>query len=779
MQADTLDACLIAMLKCSFRQMRPWLRRRRVRQLPRYLVLGPPASGKSCWIKAVGGPLLQRTDAGVVSWSLHETGLWLEVGSALCQTGWTLLLGQLCKSRWHRPINGVVLVLPVRMLLETAGEALRSALARLRHTLLQIRQRCGAGVPIYLQINHVDRLSGFAALFADTAPAIRQQMFGLHLGDAAVDITTFRQRFSRLCQRLHQLVFDRLNQLPDPVARAAALGFPGQIARAGGGLELLLGHLSGASSGHADLLICGLYFSSCGQSGPSHAIRQSALAVSLARTATPLPALGGQQDYFVSDWIGQVLLPDCRLAPAVRWLTPRWYVWLAVALLLILLPGGWMMCRYQQAQQQLQAEQQAAAALTQLVLQGFSADRPASLLPLLSAVPRLAANPARHWPVLGWHETAEGLQTIRPHLYQQLLQATIPVWILQRLHRVLDDPGLTDAQRYQTLRLYLMLGNRAWLDQQAMLNWFRQDVAQTVNKPAEQAELLTHLAAWLARPAPDVALDQPLVAQARSLLQSRPLAPMLFDQLQGALQQQMPGQLSLLQMAGPAAGQVWWRRRGQLREGVPYPYTLTGFHAWQDLRDQLFARPEQIARVLGIQQSPAALQAGKAAVDALYFAASHRAWLLFLQDVEIRQSPLLTDGTAFLRQLAAEDGPLVQLLQSIDRQTRWLSTNLPDSAVGGLPALLDTPAPGKSSRLTRLLAQLNQAADYLEAVRSARANNLPATDGKVLNQLRQTLEGLDPLSGLLLRPLLPWGRSCVPGPCSRIDGRPVIARPAV
>src|SRR5215210_3298295 len=96
---------------------------------------------------------------------------------------WRSALNLLQKLRPKRPVDGVILAVPCRELIEAqrseaAKEELTARAGRIYRKLWQMQQRLGFRLPVYLLVTGCERLSGFAS-FSGLVPAkLRDEMLG-------------------------------------------------------------------------------------------------------------------------------------------------------------------------------------------------------------------------------------------------------------------------------------------------------------------------------------------------------------------------------------------------------------------------------------------------------------------------------------------------------------------------------------------------------------------------------------------------------------------------
>lgn len=181
----------------ALRLMRDYLPGRRARyQVPWLLSIGQAAAGKTTLLGNTGlRPPFGEPEGPSTTclWWLFDRAVVLDVsgdlvlrldGTSSDQPSWHTLLKLVRKARRRRPVDAVLLSIPVTQLLayDAADTASLSALAHqaelLRARLQEVRSSLGFALPVYTVITQCDRLPGFADFASDLDPGLTDQMFG-------------------------------------------------------------------------------------------------------------------------------------------------------------------------------------------------------------------------------------------------------------------------------------------------------------------------------------------------------------------------------------------------------------------------------------------------------------------------------------------------------------------------------------------------------------------------------------------------------------------------
>jgi type VI secretion system protein ImpL len=371
---------------------------------------------------------------------------------------------------------------------------------------------------------------------------------------------------------------------------------------------------------------------------------------------------------------------------------------------------------------------------------------------------------------------------------------------MARLEEVLRRGDANNQEQlYETLRVYLMLGQPNHLEPESVQAWLDLDWRRSLPQAssAQRDELAAHVGALLdsggvaADPPP---LDAGLVSAVRSTLAMMPLPERVYNRLKRKVGQARLPEFSVNRAAGRDVSALLARKSGEpLTRGVPGLYSVAGY---RELLKQAPAALADIAKdswVLDRREAEGAV-AGltsdqmNAAVLRLYYADYIRAWDALLADVRI--APFQSrpgrphHQCAGRRRLAAEglpdrprrarprsraSAPARPRWRSIRRcatscrtrarssrrrsaptstPRRWRRSNPVDQHFAALHKLVGSKeAPGQ---LDAQLAMLKDASQFFDAADQARRAGTPAPGGEALQKIKRAAEGTPaPLGDML------------------------------
>ncbi|MFT8247009.1 type VI secretion system membrane subunit TssM [Roseomonas sp. BN140053] len=712
-------------------------------ELPWYVLIGPPGSGKTTAIARSGleFPLAEGKVAGVggtrnCDWWLTERAVLLDTAgryttqdsdAAADKGGWERFLQMLRKTRPKQPLNGVIVAFGVDMIatLDQAGRDLHARAVRRR--IKELEDTLAQRLPVYLLVTKADLLPGFVETFDDLDRNTRDQVWGFTFPVEEKPegvVGRFAGEFSALLGRLQERFLERMQAERGPAQRAAIAGFPTQVASLEQPLAAFAQSAFGGSRMDPAPFLRGVYFASGTQEGSPIDRLTGAMARTFGLNPQRTAQAAGQQgrSYFLGRLLKDVVFNEARLASRDRGVERRRRVvniaaWGAAALAIIA-GGAWGWSSYA-------AEQRRATAMAEALgkaegaTQGVTFDpvTDGELLRVLAYLDSTRALPpaARADGAGGLGlDQSEKLAAGGDTAYRRALDRAFLPRLLARLEQQIRGNLQRADYLYEAVRVYLMLGRQGPLDKPLVREWMAADWSRTypgaVNQPQRDA-LLGHLDALLASDFASYPVDGALVDAARRVFSRLPMAERVYSRLRGAGEGIRPWRPA--DALGAAGQRFFVRASGKpLTEGVPGLYTLDGLY--RGLLPRLAQGVREAASeswVLGPEataagaEDPTRLEAG---VLALYAKEYGDAWQALLDDLVLPPFAGLQPAAEGLNILGAPNSPIRDLLRGITRQ---LSPGTPPEGAPGAP-----PPPGRAAAAQGVPAEANPAAPVATAV---------------------------------------------------------------
>src|SRR4051812_26666556 len=300
--------------------------------LPWYVIIGPPAAGKTTALTQSGlgfisppgaGGSKVRGTAGTrnCDWWFSPHAILLDTAGRLA-TGeddrdeWLAFLDTLRKFRPRRPLEGVVVALSVEDLLSASELDLEETAKTLRARADELMGRLEMVLPLYVVLTKVDLIAGFVDFWGDLGKSARGQTWGASFGfdEELEDVEqAINGEFELLERVLHARMLNRLTNEPLAEVRTRILQFPLEFAALRRPLGIFAAQLCHPNPYQETPLLRGFYLSSGTQTGRQldHVLGNMARGFNL-----PPAAAAGQarpttpQSFFVTELFQKVIFPD-------------------------------------------------------------------------------------------------------------------------------------------------------------------------------------------------------------------------------------------------------------------------------------------------------------------------------------------------------------------------------------------------------------------------------------------------------------------------------------
>jgi len=812
---------------------------RNLYQLPWYLFVGAPGSGKTTALVQSGlrFPLADSMGKAAIGgvggtrncdwWFTDEAVLLDTAGRYTTQdsytevdkAAWQGFLHMLRKHRRRRPVNGVIVALSVADLLQQSPAARQVQAQAIRERIKELHERLGIRFPIYVMVTKCDLLAGFVEFFDNLGRDERAQVWGMTFplqSDAQIgaqvdaDLATFPAQFQLLEQQLQARVLSRVQQERDGHRRALIYSLPQQFAGIGDVLGDFLQQVFTSSTYEEKALLRGVYFSSGTQQGSpiDRVMGAMAAAFGLERQALPPNAISGRS-YFLTNLLREVIFPEANLVSINLKLERQrrvlqWGASSLVALVLVLLCAA-LLTSYARNARHVGEVELAVADVNRRVAALVAPAFELQALPLLDALRDLpGAHEDQSAPLLmrfGLYQgdkLGEGARAAYQNMLRSILLPRILLSMEQQLRR---DSANNNDYLYETLRVYLMLGERKHFDTLSVQAWLDHYWARNLKdaSPLQKQALGEHAAALLAQfgeaqEAPR--LNAALVDETRLTLAGMPLQQRVYNRLKRELLRSKLPEFTVSNEAGRDASRVLVRRSGEpLTRGINGLFTVAGYRNFLDQNAQAIVDVANDGWVLGQQEAVGGIGGAgqiQAAVLQLYFNDYIAQWDGLLLDVAVAPFSSLDQGAGIMTVLSSLDSPLRKFLLAAAKETTLAGKEKPglasvgevvkdklasyknqlENALGAsageaLPApkpvnpvdrhfedlhrIAAPSAAGAPLPLDAVLAMLKEVAAYFDAAAAAKRGGALAPSGEAVSKLKREAQGKPaPLAAILL-----------------------------
>lgn len=708
-------------------------------ELPWYIIIGPPGSGKTTVLvnSGLNFPLAQKFGKEALRgvggtrncdwWFTNEAVLLDTAGRYTTQdsntradaAGWTAFLQLLKKYRRRQPINGVIVAMSAADLL-TLGEREREQHAvAIRERLDELSRNLRIDVPVYFLVTKTDLLAGFTEFFDELGQEARAQVWGstfpIEVTEANKAADAFGKEYDALIERLNQRVLFRIEGERDPRRRVSILAFPQQMTILKPLLNDLLKRVFTASDFDNRVLLRGVYFTSGTQEGTPVDRMLGAVARNFGfSSAVAAPAVGQGKAYFIERLLRSVIFHESGLAGVNRKLQVQKVAlqtgaYAACGALLIAGLIG-LIVSYNanadyiddviESSKDLKA-MQAAAAVRDLPYETY--------LPWLDTLRTVTEAAERYHdrkPLrmrMGLFR-GDALGASARDAYSRELSGLLPGMLSSGFEQELRANAAEPDRLYEYLKGYLMLALPEHRDVEHLrvlsrLEWQRAypDDEGTVQRFSEHFDQLLASSDRLR----SVPVDNELVEQTRGALRNASLPVLMYSRLKLSYLDDPKRAVRLDLVSGPGAQAVLVRRSGKaLAEPIPALYTRSVFNTIDSTgKYQLVQQLNDDAWVFGDKLFEVS-RGGALIYEALqvYEQDYIRVWDEVLKDVQLKPAKNAQELADVLSIAASPSSPLKGLLKVVADNTDLLRVDTASSK-----ALAQKALDGRAAQLSKML----------------------------------------------------------------------------
>lgn len=315
-------------------------------QLPWYMVIGSPESGKTSFINRSNQKFtltaVERTSKRYmrehtmyqIDWWASDDAILLDPEGGMIQQLnsekdpdgkvakglWRHLLDWINDVRPQRPINGVILVVDLPKLIASNHSDRQALAVILRNRIREVTEQFGARVPVYVVLNKSDLIEGFEAFYDDLKQAERHQNLGFSFTlntDEQIDNWTkeLADSYSAFVKEVEEIIFDRLAGTISQEERESLYMYARQL---GGMQNILLQFISDVLESDrftTTPYVRGVYFSSIFQEGIPMDFYQTAISkqFDLPHVVPSYSPERSHRTYFTYNFFQNIIYPEAGL----------------------------------------------------------------------------------------------------------------------------------------------------------------------------------------------------------------------------------------------------------------------------------------------------------------------------------------------------------------------------------------------------------------------------------------------------------------------------------
>ncbi|MBL8112121.1 MAG: hypothetical protein JNK60_04495 [Acidobacteria bacterium] len=302
-------------------------------QLPWYMLIGEPQSGKSTTLANSGLEFPIGKEALSGAGGTRNCDWWFSNEAVILDTAgrftfqedaapdreeWSSFLKLLKKYRPYCPINGVLVVIPSTTLLEDTAEERERKAQNIRGKLLNIQKVLQIRFPVFLMITKSDRVLGFSEFFSRLDPEHQRQLVGWSNPEettVAFDPAKFEGVWESIVERIHKLRLKFLSTEESVSQVDRLFPFPEELRALGNPLGGYIKTIFSTTRYEEPLLFRGLYLSSGVQQGkPIAQATRDLLSVAGASANEVVESLESifkkSRAFFIKDFYEKKVFPE-------------------------------------------------------------------------------------------------------------------------------------------------------------------------------------------------------------------------------------------------------------------------------------------------------------------------------------------------------------------------------------------------------------------------------------------------------------------------------------
>ncbi|WP_220719474.1 type VI secretion system membrane subunit TssM [Agarivorans litoreus] len=719
-----------------------------VYQLPWYIMIGPPGTGKTTALQNSGleFPLKDKLGddplAGVggtrhCDWWFTNKAVLIDTAgryttqdsnSAKDSRAWLGFLGLLKKYRTKRPINGAIVTVSLASLIQQTRTERNLHARAIKQRIQELKNQLGMQFPVYVVLTKADLIAGFSEFFADLNANEREQIWGITFPLTAENADTgvvglFNREFHGLLKRIQTRLNVRLQQERDIDKRTLMYEFPKQMHLLQSSIDDFLKEIFSPNAFEEAPMLRGLYIASATQEGKPIDRVMAETSNGLGLGQVPLKQQGGEtKGYFIKRLLEDVIFPE-KFVGSVNRHHQKHSMWtrriVAGGCVLSLLTCSLLWYNsYSWNKQLVDTSEAAVDQYKAIVKPGLSTDTDViTLVQALNALRDLPAGFSQQLVDKDVHRMGlyQGEKIGQPAkmAYQRALQGFFATYLTESLtHELVENEEYLEYL-YETLKTYLMIYDAEHREIDQIYSWFEifyeRRLPGEINQGLRQ-DLMVHTRNLFAEGINLIPVNDKAIAQARSVLTRMPLAERAYQRLRIEFLSSHVADFRLSDVFGRQGRQVFVRNSGApLHEGIPGLYTYSGFHGlFRIENNRIVKRLMEDSWVYGDSLSidEATRDEVVKAVSERYFRDYVFEWEQLLADVQLRPYASAKDGAVLAKNLTGSERPLQSFILAVQKELRLTEVTMSDNTkMAGEVAgnVADVALKNQKARINRFL----------------------------------------------------------------------------
>jgi len=714
--------------------------------LPWYVIIGLPGSGKTTALKNSGlqfplhsqfgdEPIQGAGGTRYCDWWFTNEAIMIDTAGRYTSQddtkkaeskSWNSFLNILKKGRPKRPLNGIIVTISLQDILTKTNTQKSLHATAIKQRIQELNHQLNMELPVYVMLTKTDTIAGFTTFFADMEQDEREQVWGFNFPNKKIEHdgdfkSYFDQEYTQLMGDVNSRVLYLLDHEKMQNKRNLIHQFPHQMHALKPLLIEFLNNIFTPNQFETPLIIRGLYFISSTQSNMGSQWVSGSLPTE--KLHTPIDQVSTEsKTFFVHDLLKKVIFKEANLAninhkSRRRFRLAYWSLITATILAFLGSIALWQnsLSLNRDYISDLREEINSYVAATDGGL--IDTRNWLSLANGLNHLRDLSkgfAEGSKEYPMeqgVGLYQ-GHKLGSEASNTYKKALHAFLMNDISALLTKQLINAN-NDEHLYESLKFYLMLYNPDKMEKETFSLWvnilLQREIAGEGNKIVRE-HILGHLGTALEQNISPAPINQPLVDSVRETLVLTPLDLRLYRRLKNDYQKNNPGEFKLSDILGKKGDYIFYRKSGlPLNEGIPKLFTYNGFHAGYNVQNKKLAERLTGEQWIYGDSLPDDLSDEKikeitSRVDDYYFEEYISLWKNFLRDIRVKSFSSVNQGQAVLRLLASSEKPLIKVILAIRKNTALNEApGISDKKKEAIGKLAEDFADSEKNRLERLI----------------------------------------------------------------------------
>lgn len=685
-----------------------------VYQLPWYIMIGPPGSGKTSTIHNSGleYPLKEKMGIDMIQgvagtrncdwWFTDQAVLIDTAGRYTTQDShsrrdsraWQGFLGLLKKHRPKRPINGVIISMGVSELLNQTKTERNIAARGIKQRLQELQNQLGMKFPVYVLLSKADLIAGFNEFFDDLSDEECEQVFGvtfdLELDNDNSSVNLFNKEFHGLLANINSRVNTRLLHERSLTRKAIIYEFPKQLRLLQSYADDFLKEIFSENAYEEAPMLRGLYLTSSTQEGTP--IDQLSNHIGIGSRNMMAHCAGNSRSYFIRHLLEGVIFPERNLATTNRYhdkqnrILRNSIIALSTCTIITLSAMWWQSFSWNSTL----IDQTKSAVDNYKEISNGGLNEDTEIIKLTTSLSLIRSLPVGYEKSYTQNDIkslglfqGDKLEQPAKSAYKRALHGYLQPYLIGALTTEMQQNSAHLSYLYETLKTYLMLHNPQYYIEEDVVVWFESYFDRKM--PGEinslsRTQLKQHLASLLKYGVKNPKENSDIIKQSREALTSLPLVERAYQRLKSDFIESSIPDFKLIDLfTSESLDAFMFQSDRSFAQGIPGLFTYNGFHGIFNIeKNRIITRLIEDSWVYGDDLNNLDAKTKRRIskqLETKYIRDYIFYWEDFLSDLTVKSYYDAASGAEITSSLSGPDVPLRNIIHEVQKNVNL--TKLP------------------------------------------------------------------------------------------------------